>query len=707
LLEKVITMSLESFFNPKSVAIVGASHQKGKVGYEILKNMIDAGYQGKIFPVNPKAQQIEGLDCYPDLASIGQKPDLVIIIVPAKIVPSIMEQCANVGAKSVVIITAGFKEIGKEGDALEKQITRIARRAGIRIIGPNCLGVITPANKVNASFGGALPAMGYIGYLSQSGALLTAILDMANANDIGFSKLVSIGNKADVDELDVIKALAEDPDTRVIAGYLESIGNGNQFVREAERISHDKPILLIKSGGTDAGAKAASSHTGSLAGAEAAYESAFARAGIIRCTSIKQQFDYAQAFAHQPLAAGPRVAVITNAGGPGIMAADAIERQGLTFAKLTDQTIEKLASKLPAAANLYNPIDVLGDALADRYEFALNVVRNDPNVDIILILLTPQAMTEPAGTAEAIIRISKEKPAKPILTCFLGADKVLEGVRLLRRGNIPQIDAVESAVATAKTVADYARWRARPKRVVKLFPVNRRKVENIIERHLRQGTREVAENESKEVLEAYGFVTPKGSIATTAEQAASIAEQLGFPVVLKIWSPDILHKSDVDGVQVGLSGAKAVKDAFDLMMYRIPKRVPNAHILGVLVQEMCRSGKEVILGMKRDPHFGPLMMFGMGGTMVEVLKDVSFYLAPLTGAEAKQMLVSTKTYQMLKGVRGQEGVDIDAIAEGLQRLSQLVTEFEQIQELDINPYMVGPEGTVPIAVDARISVEQV
>ncbi len=700
-------MSLENFFNPQSVAIVGASHTKGKVGYEILKNMIDAGYPGKIYPINPKAQPIEGLDCFPDLKSIGQKPDLVIIIVPAKIVPSIMQQCADVGARSAIIITAGFKEIGKEGDALEKEIIKIARKAGIRIIGPNCLGVIAPANKVNASFGGDLPAVGSIGYLSQSGALLTAILDMANANDIGFSKLVSIGNKADVDELDVIKALAADKETQVIAGYLESIGNGNQFVREAEHISHNKPILLIKSGGTDAGAKAASSHTGSLAGAEVAYESAFARAGIIRCSSIKQQFDYAQAFANQPLAAGPRVAVITNAGGPGIMAADTIEQQGLTFAKLADETIEKLSSKLPPAANCNNPVDVLGDALADRYEFALDVVLDDPNVDIIIVLLTPQAMTEPAETAEAIVQLTQEKPTKPILTCFLGAGKIEKGVKILRQGNIPQIDAVESAVAAAKVMADYARWRSRPKRVVKLFPVNRRKVENIIERHFRHGSREVAENESKEILEAYGFITPKGSIATTADQAASIAEQLGFPVVLKIWSPDILHKSDVDGVQIGLSSTKAVKDAFDLMMYRIPKKLPDALILGVLVQEMCRGGREVILGMKRDPHFGPLMMFGMGGTMVEVLKDVSFYLAPLTSEEAKQMLISTKTYQMLKGVRGQEGVDIDAIAEGLQRLSQLVTEFTQIQELDINPYVVGPQGTVPIAVDARISVEKV
>ena len=699
-------MSFESFFYPKSVAIVGASQQKGKVGYEILKNMIDAGFEGKILPINPNAKSIEGLECHPDLESLGQTPELVIIIVPAKIVPAIMQQCAKVGVKSVIIITAGFKEVGEEGRELEKKISQIARRAGIRLIGPNCLGLIVPANKLNASFGGNLPAVGSIGYLSQSGALLTTILDMANASGIGFSKLVSIGNKADVDELDVIKALASDVDTKVIAGYLESIDDGNQFVREAEQISHDKPILLIKSGATEAGAKAASSHTGSLAGTEVAYESAFERAGIIRCSSIRQQFDYAQAFADQPLPAGPRVAVITNAGGPGIMAADSIEQQGLTFAKLTDATIEKLSSKLPAAANLYNPIDVLGDALADRYEYALEAALDDPNVDVVLVLLTPQAMTEPAATARAIVRISQQRPEKPILSCFLGAAKVEEGVRILREGGIPQIDASERAVATIKVMTDYARWRSRPKRVVKLFAVNRRKVENIVDRHLRQKLREIGEAEAKDILEAYGFVTPKGTIATTAEQAAAIATQLGFPVVLKIWSPDILHKSDVEGVQIGLKSVREVKDAFDLMMYRIPKKLPNANILGVLVQEMCSGGKEVILGMKRDPHFGPLMMFGMGGTMVEVLKDIAFYLAPLTAEEARQMLVKTKTYQMLKGVRGQEGVDVDALAEGLQRLSQLVTEFSQIQELDINPYMVGPEGTTPIAVDARISVEE-
>ncbi|HUW19720.1 MAG TPA: acetate--CoA ligase family protein [Sedimentisphaerales bacterium] len=700
-------MDLESFFNPKSVAVVGASRQKGKVGHEILTNIIKAGYGGKVFPVNPQADVIEGLKCYPELESIGQAPALVIIVVPAKAVPPVMQQCARVGVRAAIIITAGFKEVGKEGRELEQQIIRIAKQGGIRIIGPNCLGVIVPANKLNASFGADLPATGTIGYLSQSGALLTAILDMANSSGIGFSKLVSFGNKADVNELDIIKAFGSDPDTKVIAGYLESITDGNAFVREAERISHSKPILLMKSGGTAAGAKAASSHTGSLAGSEAAYEAGFERAGIIRCNSIRQQFGLARAFAAQPLPTGVKVAVITNAGGAGIIAADAIEREGLAFANLSPETTEKLAAKLPAAANLLNPVDVLGDALADRYEFALDVVIRDPDVDIVLVLLTPQAMTDAAGAAEAIVKVAQKSSAKPILACFLGADKVEKGVNILREGNIPHYDSPHSAVTAIKVMTDYVRWRSRPKRVVKLFPVNRRKVEAIVERHLRQGVREIPESESKEILEAYGFVTPKGSIAATAEQAVNIAHQLGYPVVLKIWSPDILHKSDVGGVRLGLNSPGEVMDAFDLMMYRIPRKLPDANILGVLVQEMCKGGKEVILGTKRDPHFGPLMMFGMGGTMVEVLKDVSFYLAPLTAEEAGQMLINTKTYKMLEGVRGEEGVDIAVIAEGLQRLSQLVTEFPQIQEMDINPYVVGPEGTTPIAVDARISVEQV
>ena len=699
-------MNFESFFNPKSVAMVGVSHHKGKVGYEILANMIAAGYEGEIFPVNPQADTIEGLKCYPDLLSIGRIPELVVIIVPARIVPAVMRQCAKIKVKSVIIITAGFKEVGKEGRELEKQIVQIAKQAGIRLIGPNCLGVIAPANKLNASFGGKLPAEGTVGYLSQSGALLAAVLDMANANGIGFSRLVSVGNKADVDELDVIKAFGEDPHTKVIAGYLESISDGNAFVNQAEAISHEKPILLMKPGGTKAGAKAAASHTGSLVGDDTAYECVFERAGIIHCDSLKSQVDYIQAFANQPLPAGTNVAVISNAGGAGIMAADAIERQGLDFATLSNDTMAKLASNLPAAASLQNPVDVLCDALADRYEFALSVALDDPNVDIALVLLTPQAMTDPTATAEGVVKIAQRKPGKLILACFLGASKMEEGTRILREGKIPCYDSPETAVNTIKVMAEYVRWRSRPKRIVELFPVNRRKAETTIEKHLRHGTCQIGEVASKEILEAYGFAIPKASVATTSEQAANIARQLGFPVVLKIWSPQIVHKTDVGGVKLGLESPEEVMDAFDLMMYRIPKKLPDVEVIGVLVQEMVKRGKEVILGMKREPQFGPLMMFGMGGTMVEVLKDVSFFLAPLTASEAKQMLVNTKTYQMLSGVRGQEGVDIETIAEGLQRLSQLVTEFPQIKEVDINPYIVGPKGTTAIAVDARMTLEK-
>jgi acetyltransferase len=688
------------------VAVVGASREPGKVGHEILTSLLEGGFEGKVFPVNPKAEEVEGLQCYADLKSIGQTPDLVIVVVPAKIVPRVIEECGRVGTKAVIVITAGFKEVGEEGRQLERQVATMAKRAGIRLIGPNCLGIMVPGHKLNASFGGDLPVPGGIGYLSQSGALLAAILDMANANNIGFSKLVSIGNKADVGELDIIKALGQDPETRVIAGYLESITHGNEFVREAEHISAEKPILLMKSGGTGAGAAAASSHTGSLAGGETAYEAVFERAGIVRCGSITAQFNHARAFAKQPLPDGPNVAVITNAGGPGIMAADAVERQGLTFAELAEETVSRLRESLPPAANVNNPVDVLGDAMAERYELALDAVLDDPNVHIVLVLLTPQAMTDSVATAEAVVRIAGETPGKPVLAAFMGANKIHEASGVLWDGGIPPYESPEEAVATIKVMADYVRWRQRPKRVVKLFPVNRRKVERIVERHLRREQREIGEMDSKDILEAYGFRTPKGSVATTPDHAASIANQLGYPVVMKIWSPDIIHKSDVGGVKLGLRSAQEARDAFDLMMYRIPKKQPDADILGVLVQEMCQEGQEVILGMKRDPRFGPLMMFGMGGVMVEVLKDVSFYLAPLTADEARQMLQSTRTYQMLCGVRGQEGVDIDAIAEGLQRLSQLVTEFPQIQEMDINPYVVGPEGTTPIAVDARISVEE-
>jgi len=701
-------MGIEHFFDPHSIAIVGASREPGKVGYEIFAAMRKAGFEGVLYPVNPKAEEIGGLRCFPNLKAIGAVPDLVVIVVAAKLVLPVIRECADLAVRSVVIISSGFKESGPEGAQLEQELIRIARGAGIRIIGPNCIGIMVPSKKINASFGGDLPAAGQIGFFSQSGSLLAAIVDMAREWDLGFSKLVSIGNKADIDELSMIRALGEDAETRVIAGYLETIVDGDAFIRQAERISRQKPILLLKAGFTEAGARAASSHTGRLAEMENAYECVFERAGVIRCESIKHQFNYAQAFAYQPYPAGPRVAVIANAGGAGIMATDAIEREGLELAQFTEQTITRLAlsEELSRAASVRNPIDLLGDALADRYEFALQMVLDDPNVDTALVLLSPHAMTACVGTAEAVVRVAKTKPNKPILTCFLGARRIADAVQVLRAGHIPQYDSPESAVRTIKVMCQYAQWRSRPKRVVKLFNVNRRKVERIIDRHLRIGQMEVGEMETKEILEAYGFVTPAGGVATTPEQAASIANQIGYPVALKIWSPDIIHKTDVGGVKTHVNNEREVMDVFDLMMYRIPKKAPQANILGISVEQMCNTGREVILGMTRDPRFGPLMMFGMGGKLVEVLEDVAFYPAPLTADEAKEMLVRTKTYDILRGARGEEGVDFDAIAEALQRLSQLVTEFPQIKEIDINPFIVGREGITPIAVDAMMTLEK-
>ena len=625
-------------------------------------------------------------------------------MVPAEGVPEVMRQAARLGVKNALVLSAGFRESGEKGEALEREIVEIARRSGMRFIGPNCVGIMSTEAKLNASFGGDLPRPGGVAYVSQSGSLMSAVIDIAGAQGVGFSKLVSIGNKADVDELDVIKAFGRDEQTRVIAGYLETITDGDAFVREAEAISRRKPILLMKSGETGAGARAASSHTGSLVQLQAAYESIFARAGIIRCESIKAQVDFARALAAQPLPAGPNVAVIANAGGAGIMAVDAIERLGLTLAEFAADTRSLLETKLPAAANIDNPIDVLGDALADRYKIAIEAAIADPNVHTVIALLTPHAMTECAPTAEVVVQAARES-GKPVLACFLGAQRMKEAFAILQKANIPQYDSPESAVGAVHAMVRYRRWIERPKRVVKLFPVNRRKAEQIIDRHVRRRMYEIGETESHEILQAYGFVTPRGIVASSAEQAANIAEQIGYPVVLKIWSPDILHKTDVGGVKLGLNSEQEVMDAFDLMMYRIPRKAPDADILGVLVQEMVRGRLEVILGMHRDPRFGPLMMFGLGGIMVEVLRDVAFYLAPITAGEAREMLAGTRTYQILRGVRGQEGADIDAIAECLQRLSQLVTEFPQIQDMEINPLVVGPEGSSPIAVDARISLE--
>ncbi len=693
---------LEALLTPQNIAVFGASRTPGKVGYALIHNLREGGFGGRIIPINPAADEILGLKCYPDLQSAEDRIDLGVVAVPPKHVKGCVEASIHAGAKAVIVITAGFKEVDQEGAAAERDLVNLCKHKGVRLLGPNCLGVINTHHRLNASFASKTPPCGSISVLSQSGALATAILDWSAHRHLGLGKLVSVGNKADINEIDLLETFARDEKTNVIVGYLESIASGDDFIRVAEATSTQKPVIILKAGTTAAGTKAASSHTGSLAGADIAYGAAFRRSGVIRADTFEAMFDYATALAMQPLPKGNRVAIITNAGGPGIMAADAVEHAGLQVGVLSDSTATALKSQLPAAASVGNPIDVLGDAPPERYVTALAAAQDDPSIDAIIVILTPQAMTEPAETARALTR--QMRGEKPILACFMGGQDVMPGRDELVAANLPDYPAPERAVAALKAMIDYATWRNRPPRVVTRFPVNRRRAERIIARHLRSGQTYIGEVKGKEILQAYNFNVPPGRLAMTAREATEIAEQIGYPIAMKIVSPDILHKSDLGGVKLNLDDADAVRDAFDLMMLRLKQKAPQAHLEGVYVEKMCRRGREVIIGMTRDPQFGPMLMFGLGGIFVEVMKDVAFHLAPITQAEALQMLENTRSIHLLRGVRGQSGVDIPSIAAGLQRLSQLVSDFPQIQELGINPYIVGPAGTEPVAADARIAL---
>jgi acetyltransferase len=693
---------LEPLLKPETIAVIGASRKPGKVGHEIVANLLAGGFRGTIIPVNPSGEEILGLKCRSSLQGLSSRVDLSVIAVPAPLVLEAADQSLDAGAKAVCVITAGFREVGEAGAAAEREIVQHCRSRGARLLGPNCLGLISTHHAMNASFARRMPAQGSISVISQSGALCTAILDWAAGRRLGLSKVVSMGNKGDLDESDFLTALAEDGDTKVIVAYLESIGSGSAFVKAAEAAASAKPVIVFKAGSTSAGAKAASSHTGSLAGADIAYGAAFRRSGLIRAETFEQLFDCATAFAMQPLPAGERVAIITNAGGPGIMAADAVEQSGMRVAALEGSTATALRKRLPAAASVGNPIDVLGDADPERYVMAVNAAQDDPKVDAIVVILTPQAMTRPAETARAIAGCVRG--VKPVLASFMGGEDVMPGRGELVAANLPDYPAPERAVAALKAMCDYAGWLRRPPRVVTRFPVNRRRAERILKRHQKTGRLQVGEPQAKAILRAYDFSVPAGRVERDAAGAVEAAEQIGYPVAMKIVSPDIIHKSDLGGVKLGLSSPEAVRDAFDLMMMRIRQRVPDAVIEGVYVEKMCPRGREVILGVTRDAQFGPMLMFGLGGIFVEVMKDVTFHIAPITGAEALQMLESTKSFALLKGVRGQASVDLGAIAAALQRISQLVTDFPEIREMDINPFIVGREGEESIAADARITL---
>ncbi len=693
---------LESLFSPGSVAVIGASRTPGKVGHDVFANIIGGAFPGDIVAINPAAKEVLGYPCYESLKAYGKKVELCVIAVPQPLVEQAVHDAVHAGAGGVIIITAGFKEVGEAGAALEKKLAEFCRTRQVRLVGPNCLGLLSTSSKLNASFAGSMPLEGSISILSQSGALCTAILDLAASRHLGLQKVVSIGNKADISEVDLLRALASDEQSKVIVGYLEDISNGDEFVKAAEDASMQKPVVILKSGTTAAGQKAAASHTGVLAGVDTAYGAAFKQSGIVRADTFEQLFDYATAFTMQPLPQGKRVLIITNAGGPGTMAADAVEKAGMEVAELDRNVATALRQELPAAASVGNPIDVLGDAPPERYAAALSAAQQDEEVDAILVILTPQAMTKAPETARAIAQVMTGD--KPVLVSFMGGVEVMPGREELAAASLPDYESPERAVGALKAMYEYSMWRSRPPRIVNRFRVHRRRVERIITRSQRIGRLQLNEVKAKAILKAYGFKIPPGQLAVTSEEAVEIAERIGYPLAMKIVSPDVIHKTDLGGVKLNVANAGKVRDAFDLMTLRISERVPGARIEGVYVEKMLDRGLEIILGMSRDPQFGPMLMFGLGGIFVEVMKDVAFHLAPITFEEAMQMLLATRSYAMLEGKRGSKGVDIEAVAAGLQRISQLTTDFPQIIELDINPFIVGEIGSEPVVADGRMTL---
>ena len=694
---------LEAFCQPRGVAVVGASPTPGKLGHAVLQNILEYGYKGTVYPINPTAKEILGLPAYPTVGAIPGPVDLAVVLVPAKAVPGVIEECGQKGISGAVVISAGFREVGREGRQLEQQLIENAHRYNLRVIGPNVLGIIDTVIGLNASFAAGMPRRGGIAFMSQSGALCTSILDMALGLGIGFSRFYSIGNKADLNEIDFLRAWAEDPETKVIVAYLEGITNGSEFMKVAREVTRHKPVVAIKSGTTSAGSRAASSHTGTLAGSEKAYDAAFKQVGIVRAGSVQELFDYAQAYARQPLPQNDAVAVVTNAGGPGIMASDAVERLGMHLASLTPEIQQRLRAALPSAASVVNPIDVLGDAPADRYALAIEAALGDPNVGVVLVVLTPQTATQIPETARLLGELSL-KYHKPTFATFMGDLAIRPALDIFAKYNIPNYQVPERAVAAIAALWGRHHWLNTPPLHVEPAAVNRDSVNAVLDRLRQEGRATAGDTEARDVLAAYGIPLPKSALAKDSDEAVAAAESMGYPVVMKIASPDILHKTDIGGVKLNLTSASDVRDAFDLIVYRATRHMPDATIWGCQVQQMVKGGREVIIGMNRDPQFGPLLMFGLGGVYVEALKDVTFRVAPIDRREAREMLTEIRAFNLLRGVRGEKPADLDAVADALVRVSQLVTDFPDIVELDINPLLVFPAGQGVLGLDMRLAL---
>jgi acetyl coenzyme A synthetase (ADP forming)-like protein len=697
--------NLDAIFKPRSIAVVGTSRKDGTIGREILHNLVAYGFNGPVYPVNPNAEYVNSIKCYPNISSIPDQVDLVIIVVPKDHVLSVIEESGKKGVKGVVVISAGFKEIGEKGVKLEKELVDIIKKYGMRLVGPNCMGIINTTKdiKMDGTFGSTLPLEGTVGFMSQSGALGNIILEYADELKIGFSKFISLGNKADVSGNDMLMDLEDDENTNIILMYLESFGNPRKFTKIARRLTKKKPIIAVKAGRTMAGARAASSHTGALAGLDVAVDALFEQCGVLRATSIEELFDYTLAFSNQPLPKGKRVAIVTNAGGPGIIATDACVSLGLEMSDFDEETYKVLEDILPEEASTQNPVDILGDGGPERYEKALDVVLKDENVDAVITIFVPPLMSKPLEIALAISRVSANYD-KPVLGCFMGREEVLTSIQELERNNIPAYLFPESAAKSIAGMYKYNQVKQRREGELKQFEVNTEKAENILVEAKKKGSGFLPNNQVKDILEAYGFNFPALELAKDEKEAMKIAKRIGYPVALKIASPDIIHKSDAGGVALDIEDENELRKKYNRIISEVKTKVPKAKIDGMIVEEMVIGGRETILGMSLDPNFGPLIMFGLGGIYVEILKDVSFRIAPISDLDASEMVRSVKSYPLLKGVRGEKSVDISSIEEYIQRLSRLVEDFPEIEEIDINPFVVFEKGKCCNIVDARIKI---
>ncbi len=697
---------LDSIFYPKSIAVVGTNNTRGTVPHDIFMNILRDDFQGIVYPVSPGEKSIAGVKAYKYIIDIEDPVDLAIIVFPSSVMHLAMEQCGQKGVKSAIIISAGFREVNSKGKEREQKVIEIAEKYGISFIGPNCLGVINtdPTSHMNASFARKMPEEGSIGFLSQSGALCTAVLDYAQAKHIGFSKFVSFGNKADVNEIDLLYYLKDDPKTKVILIYLEEISDGAALLQVAREIIEEtgKPILALKAGRTHEGAAAAASHTGSLAGSDEICDAAFRQAGIIRCNTVEDMFNTAIALAYQPIPKNNRVAIITNAGGPGVLATDAAISKGLELPSFSEETTATLKKHLPATANIKNPVDVIGDARADRYEVAISSTLQDENIDGVLVILTPQSMTDIDTIARKVAEIA-ENSEKPVYASFMGEADVASGIDILQRHKIPHYILPE-AMCQAFTDADaFRHYRERQSAHFSIFDdVDKNAVREIFDRAKAEQRTHLPEFEATQVLKAYGLPTIQSKLAQSKSEAAVFAEQIGFPVVMKVVSDEIIHKSDAGGVVLNIRSAEEAEQSYDAIVQNVSKVSTNGAVKGILVEQMIPEGEEVILGIKRDNTFGPVVMFGLGGIFVEALKDVSFRVAPVTTGSAERMIEELRGVKLLKGFRGRSPRDLVGIVESIGRLSQLAVDFPEIQELDINPMIVRETGKGCAIADARI-----